>query len=227
MPAPHCYGSIQARMLRYAKVTSGGAPDTGASNGYRTNALIQVGVGVELSTGADVEQLNGSGGICQAYKEADKVKRTNLDTTLCQLDSELIQLAVGGEVILDGGDAIGYELPTSDDAANIGGSLEVWTEAWNGDTAATSGGNALYWHFVFPWVEFAPGDFTLEGNTFLAFPMSGFGKTNTSLTVNGPFDDWPAAVAAHGGITSSGGWFLDTALPTTSCGYIEVTSAAS
>ena len=134
---------------------------------------------------------------------------------------------VGGSVIDDGGNTIGYELPTVDDAANPGGCLEVWTEAWDGDSAALSGSNELYFHFVFPHVEMAPGSFTLEGDTFLAFPLTGFGKPNAAITANGPYDDWVSAVAAHGGITSSGGWFLDTTLPTTNCGYIEVTSAAS
>jgi hypothetical protein len=40
----------------------------------------------------------------------------------------------------------------------------------------------------------------------------------------GPFGDFPTAVVADGGITTSMGWFVDDELPEAQCGYIEVES---
>lgn len=224
----NCYGSIQACRLRWAAVNEAGVPQAGASNGYVTDSLIQVGVGIELEAGADVTQKNGCGALCQAFRQPDLIKRVTLGTTLCQLDAELIQLMVGGTVIMDGADAIGYELPTISDTPNPGGVLEVWTYAWDGEAQATLNvADAAYFHFVFPHARFAPGDFTLEAENFLQFPLDGYSDANPNVTTNGPYNDWPASVQAIGGITASGGWFLDTVLPEAACDYLTVPAQGS
>lgn len=223
----NCYGSIQACMLRWAVVNEAGQPQPGASNGYQSDALIQVGVGVELEAGADVSQKNGCGALCQAFRQPDLIKRVTLEIPLCQLDAELIQLAVGGTVITSGGLAIGYELPTLSDTPNPGGVLEVWTYAWDGESQAALAGAARYFHFVFPHARFSPGNFTLEAPNFLQFPLVGYSDANPNVTINGPYNDWPAAVVAIGGITASAGWFLDTTIPTAACGYQTVPGPAS
>lgn len=222
MAGPHCFGSIQCCFLRWAAVTSAGAPSAGAQNGYVTDAIIQLGVGIELKEGVDAEQTNGCGALCQTFRTPDRIKRTTLSTELCQLDSALIQLMVGGSVITSGGNVMGYELPTVDDDPNDGGVLEVWSTAWDSDSQAVLSGQAQRFHFVFPWSKFSPGQFTLESENFLAFPMEGFSDPNPQVTVNGPYNDWPAYVSTFGGITASGGWFLDSTVPTPACAYATV-----
>lgn len=221
-----CYGSIQACLLRWANVTAGGAPQPGASNGYRTDSLIQISVSTELEAGVDVTKKNGCGSICQSFKEADKIKRVSLSTSLCNLDSELIQLMVGGDTFRSAGTTLGYQLPTVDDDAPNGGCLEVWTKAWDGDSQATLTGLAAYWHFVFPRAKFAPGDFSTQNDDFLEFPLDGFSDPNPLITANGPYNDWPTFIAGPGGITSSMGWFLDSTLPASACGYVTVPSGS-
>lgn len=231
----HCFGSLQVCRIRTAKLTSSGSPDTGAQKGYVSDAIVDLGVSVEIESGDDLVLKNGCGALCQTFKTDDSIKGVNLDMTLCQLDSELIWQMAGGRLMRDlagagVGNVIGYELPGSTAATNNGVCLEVWTKAWDSSQQATpvflGGTTAAYFHWVFPKVRFTLGDTTME-NDIMKVKMSGFGEENSHVTANGPFDDWPADVAAPGGITKSGGWFLDSAIPAAACGSITVTSAAS
>lgn len=226
MPTPHCFGVVQARLIRVAQLTQAGLPIAAPEGGYRTNAVIDVGVTVEVEVGEEQIQRNGSGDLCQVFKDRDRVKRVGLTMNLCQLDSELIQLLVGGTVIQDGsGDTIGYQLPLEDDAEPNPTSFELWATAWDGTSQAVLAGTAQYFHFVFPFTRWSPGAFTVN-NQLLTVPLTGFSTPNDVMPDDGPFDDWPADVESAGGITSSGGWFLDPTLPETNCGYIAVPAAS-
>jgi hypothetical protein len=232
MAEPHCYGSLQVCALRVAKLDAAGSPESGANNGYVSDAIIQAQIQVEVEEGDEFTLKNGCGAICQTYKDCDRVKRVTLDMDLCQLDSELLSLLTSGSNIIDisSGDSIGYQLPEAQTECSNGVSLELWTKAWDGSYQATApvyGGTAeTWWHWVMPSVKFQLGQLSLQ-NDVLTVPVKGFGNDNPRITANGPFDDWPSDIVALGGITSSAGWFLDDTLPTASCGFINVPSAAS
>ena len=228
MPSPHCYGSLQVCRLRVAQLTSGGAPDPGADNGYVSDALVTVNLGIELDEGDDLTLKNGCGDICQTFKGRDTIKRVNLDMELCQLDAELISLLTGATLFTDGsGDALGFQFPSADDAEPDPVSLEVWSKAWDGAQQAVDGSsNALYWHWVFPSTSWNMGDTTLE-NDILRVPVTGNGIENDQITSNGPYDDWPSGVISGGGVTTAGGVFLDSTIPDAACGFIEVPAQTS
>ena len=226
--ASTCYASIELAALRIATLTTAGAPSTGASKGYVTDAAIQLGVSIELETGSDFTQKNGLGAICATLKQPDTVKRVSLALDLCQLDSQLLSLLTGGATISSGGNVIGMQLPAvGATPPNI--CVEAWTKAWSGAEQAvapfTSPG-VTYFHFVFPLVTWVQGQFTMEEG-FMVIPVAGTGSENSKITANGPFDDWPSAVGNAGGITRMGGWFLEDDLPTVTCAAITVSSAAS
>lgn len=234
MSEPHCYGSLQTVAVRVAQLDANGSPATG-TNGYVTDAIIDATLSAELEEGDEFTMKNAQGGICQTYKDCDKLKRITVEMNLCHLDSELLALLVGGSVIRDlggagVGDAIGFEVPDVSDPCTNGVSLELWTKAWDSSTQATppfAGGTSIvYFHFVLPKVKFQIGDLTFE-NDFMTVPVTGFGESNPRVTSNGPFDDWPADVVARGGITKPLGWFFDETVPTPTCELISVSSAAS
>jgi len=231
MPDNHCYGSLQVCRLRVAALTETGAPDSGATNGYISDALIMATLDLQVDEGTEHLQKNGCGDICSRFIDCDKVKGVNVALELCQLDSELIGLLTGAQVFTDvaSGDAIGIELPDLADDCPNGVCLELWTLAWDGSSQATPpslSGSIAYWHFVIPKYRPQPSAFTLEDG-ILAFPLKGPGESNPNITVNGPFDDWDTDVVDQGGIRNSLGWFLDANLPATTCGYVNVPSAAS
>lgn len=224
-----CYASLQLCALRVSLLTTGGAPDTGANNGYVTDAMINLGVAVELTEGDEFEQKNGCGAICAAFKAPDRIKRLNLSTELCQLDMELIAMFDGSDVFSSGGNVIGMQYPAIDSNLERVLCVEAWSKAWDGAQQAVpafTSPDAAYFHWVFPRTQWVQGDKTLE-NGLLTVPLTGQGFENDNITANGPFDDWPAPIVAAGGITRVGGVFLDDTLPTAACGSIPVPSLAS
>lgn len=235
MPEEHCFGSLQVCRLRVAKLDANGSPSTGAATGYVSNALVQATVDLEIEEGDQFTLKNGCGEICQTFRDCDRLIGASIEMDLCHLDAELIAFMTGSSIIRDlggtgDGDTIGMELASSDDACPNGVSLELWTKAWDSNVQATPpflGGSTLaYFHFVFPRTKWQVGQLTFE-NDFMRVPVRGFAEENPRITANGPFDDWPADIAARGGITNIGGFFLDSTIPTASCGAIEVPSAAS
>jgi hypothetical protein len=227
---PTCFGSLQVCALRVAVLASNGIPEPGADNGYVSDALITVGLGIELSTGDDLEKKNGCGAVCQTYKGPDVIKRATLSMALCELDVQLGQMLVGGALFLDGDDVpVGWEFPHITDAAPNGVCLELWTKAWDSGSQATPtalGNEAAYWHWVFPKFTGQLDNMTMEAN-FLDFAIKGNGEENPNMSHRGPFQDWPDAVADAGGITAVGGLFLDADLPSADCAFIVVPAQAS
>lgn len=231
MAEPHCFAPLQACRTRVAALTAGGAPDDGADSGYVTDALIDAQIGFEIEEGIDLTQKNGCGAICQTFKGDDEIKRATITLNLCTLDFELMWLMIGGDLKVVGGDTFGWEIPKLSDPAPNGFSLEIWAKAWDGAQQATppsTGSNAAYFHFVFPSVKAQIGDFTMEGENFTIIQINAFSSENENLTVNGPFDDWPVAIAAQGGITAAMGVWLESEalLPDAECGFIPVTGAS-
>lgn len=99
MSGPTCYGSLQVCAMRAALLGTNGQPIPGAANGYVSEALITVNVGIELEDGADVVKKNGCGRNCQNYQGPPQFKRANLGLALCELDIQLGQLLVGGDLV--------------------------------------------------------------------------------------------------------------------------------
>lgn len=229
MSDPHCFGSLQVCRLRVAELDAAGEAVAGVSNGYISDAVVKVDVGVEIEQGDELTLKNGCGDVCQSFQGSDKIKRVTLAMDLCQLDSELVSLLVGGTLIDSAGDTIGWALPSIDDAAPNGVCLELWTKAWDGTeqaTPASLGGAAAYFHWVFPRATFTLGDVTME-NDIMVLPLTGYGNENSSLNADGPYNDWPGAVAAAGGFPTAGGWFLDDTIPEAVCGFVEVPAQGS
>lgn len=223
-----CNTSLDLCGIRVAKLTTGGAPNTGASNGYFSDAPVKLQVTVTTEAGADLSQKNGCGTLMATLQEPDQIKGITFALDLCQLDAELMEIMTTASVFTSGGNAIGGQM------AAVGTSptpvcFEAWSKAWDGDSqivAALTSPDATYIHWVFPFTRWVQGAFTLD-HTLLVTPLTGKGSENTHITANGPFNDWPVAVTGAGGVTRLGGWFFDATLPTTACTYVAVTSAAS
>ena len=230
MAQENAYGSIFVDRIRVAKLTTAGAPSAGASNGYASDAQIQLNWSTVIEAGDEGVQKNGAGTICSTFKNPDSVKRVDLSMDLCKLDSQLLALLTQGDTFEDAADSfkvIGGQLPLSTTELNIPLCLEVWTRAWDGSQQAVptfTTPDGAYWHWVFPLCHFVPGATTLDGAIHV-FPVTGTSEENVNITANGPFNDWPAEVAGEGGVTASAGWFLDSVLPT-AAGIIAVPSGS-
>lgn len=230
MSDPTCFGSLQVCALRVAVLGSNGAPTPGAENGYVSDALIKVDLGIEKSKDIDLETESGCGAVCQTYFKEGSIKRATLGMSLCELDIQLGQMLVGGALYSTDTDVpIGWELPRVNDAAGNGVCLELWTKAWDTSEQATPAAlsnAAAYWHWVFPRARFGLDKMTMD-SSFLDFALTGNSGENSNMSHRGPFQDWPDAVADAGGVKAVGAVFLDTDLPDATCAFIEVPAQAS
>lgn len=228
MSTPICFASLQACALRVAKLDASGAPLTGAGNGYVSDALISVQVSVDVQAGDEFIQKNGCGSIAEYFKDCDHVKRVTFTMNLCQLDAQLISMLTAGSLFSSGGNAIGFQYPGVSDACPNGVCFEVWTKAWDGTQQAIpafTSPDAAYWHFVFPKTTWTLGNIQMD-NSIMVVPVTGQGLENSVISADGPFNDWPSAVASAGGVTKVGGVFLDDTIPTAACSTIAVTSSS-
>lgn len=229
--ASTCITSLDICASRVAKLTTGGAPSAGASNGYVTIAAQKLEVTVTTSKADDTEMKNGCGQLMAVLNEPEKIKGIELAADYCYLDAYLLELKTGSETFSSGGNAIGSQI------AAIGSEpppvcYEAWTKAWEVDhqyVAPFTDPDATYIHWVFPLTRWVQDKFTMEHDLMIV-PVKGVGSENPAITANGPFDDWPSAIANAGGVTRLGGWFFDDTLPSDdadTCDFIAVTSAAS
>lgn len=226
--ASTCITSLDLCAIRVSKVTEAGAPVPGASNGYISDAPQSLGVTVTTESGEDLTMETGCGIIVATQQSPDQIKGVELDLNLCQLDAALIGLMTGAHIYTDGsGNAIGFEIAESGTSPPPV-CLEGWSKAWETDHQLIHDFvDADTWiHWVFPLTRWVQGDFTME-HDLMVVPLSGKGSGNPNVTVNGPFDDWPAQIAAQGGVSAAAGWFLDDGPPAATCDYVTVTSAAS
>lgn len=227
-----CFGSLQVVRMRAAKLAPSGAPLTGADNGWVTRGVIDVDLSLTFEEGTKITQKNGGGEICNTFRDCDKLTGADITLNLCQLEYGLIAFMTSAGVLNDlgAGVPIGFEFPASTDSCPDGVSLEFWTKAWDSGSqavpAALGGVDVAFHHWVFTRTKFNLGDVKMEDD-FMQIPLKGFAEENLNLTANGPFEDWPADIAAQGGFSSIGGAFLDTTLPDDACDFIAVTSAAS
>lgn len=225
MSEPQCFGSILVCALRVARLETNGAPDSGASSGYISNALIQADLGLEIEEGLDFTQKNGCGSILVALKQPDKIKRATLSFDLGLVDAELLSLLVGGDLFTSGGDTVGWQTPDYDDAEAQPVCIELWSQAQDGDVQATPtalSNAAAYFHWVLPKCQFVVENIPLRGEESTVLTVTGNGSSNPNITVNGPYNDWPSYIANAGGITKPLGFFLDDEMPTTDCGFTAV-----
>lgn len=223
-----CITSLDLCAIRVARLTDAGAPLTGANNGYISDAPIKLDVSVVTEAGDDLTLKNGCGLLAATFQQPDQIKSIELSLDLSQLDAELLEVMTGAQVFVQGGNAIGFQLP------EVGAepppiAFEGWTKAWETDhqlVDTTTSPNATWIHWVFPMTRWVQGDFTLE-HDLLVVPVNAKGSENPAITADGPFDDWPVSIAAAGGVTRLGGWFYDTEAPPALCTYVPVTSTAS
>lgn len=223
MVSPDCTGVVDICMMRVAGLTAAGVPKPGAF-GYKTDQIETCKIGTTDDTINEQIRRNGCGRIVSSIAAQTSVKGSAFSVDLTQWDRELIQLLVGGLVMRTGGHAAAWRAPSLDDGPPLPTCIEVFAKAWDGTvqaiTAQSAGGS--WHHFVLPLVQCSlSNQFTLaNGDTI--FTITGVGAENPNITADGPWNDWPAYIAGHGGFTSAFGEYDDGTLPTANCGLVTV-----
>jgi hypothetical protein len=201
-----CFESVQACMLRAAKLNPNGSPKAGATNLYVSDAVIDVGINMQITKGTKKQVKNGCGAICATLTQDDTIDGADLTLTLCQLDAELIALLTGATVVPEPN--LGLEFPAPGSTLGDGASLEIWSLAWDNDEQAVDGADLLYFHWVFPKTKWIIGNTKIDEN-ILQVPLTGQCFANSQFA-DGPENDLPEDFSWIG-------VFKDTEIPAASC----------
>jgi len=179
-------GSVQALRMRIARLAADGSTPAAASSMYVTDTLVKIDLKPEYVTADEVEEKNGSGNICLAYRPQDVLKDVALTLTVCSMDEELAELLGGGTVLTAAGNTVGHALPAIGQPAMPNGiSIEFWTLAiLNGAPATT---NPYRW-WALPRCFLKRSDASYDSKGHLPV-FEGFANENSNWG-NGPNNDW-------------------------------------
>jgi hypothetical protein len=186
--------SVRGVAVRATRLGVDGAPMAGTlCDSYITGGFINFSFTPVSSTGDEIEVKNAAGEVCVYFKMPDSMKNVTVKLEICDPDPVLTELLVGGEVLTA---AFGTPLAppgmTAGQVAGVGyaaeqigvqGSpygvaIEVWAQAVVGGKAAAT---APFWHYIFPYVQFAlDGDRVVE-NGALATVFTGTGSGNAAF----------------------------------------------
>lgn len=186
MPGTDGAGSVQALRMRIARLAADGTTPAGASGMYVTDTIVKLDIKPAYVSGDDVEEKNGSGGLCLSWQEQDVLKNLGLTLTICSMDEELSEILGGGSVLTSAGSTIGYQMPGVGQKAMPNGiSIEFWTRAIiNGAPAATN--PYRWWALPRAYLKRADASYDSKGHLPV---FDGFAIENP-LWGNGPNNDW-------------------------------------
>lgn len=96
-------GSLFALGMRMTKLDVLGVPLSGDNTCYVSDALVAVSIGLEYEEGTEFIQKSGAGRVCLTYRAPDTLKRGTIsDFQVCTPDPNVMEFAMGGDVISSG-----------------------------------------------------------------------------------------------------------------------------
>lgn len=124
-------GSLFVLGTVLGKLNADGSPKQGAQMCYVTDAIVKADIGLEYEDGDEITLKNGAGVICVAYQAPATLKRGTIGGyQFCAPDPNVVEFLIGGTVITESGDAIGYGAPeVGVDPTPNGVSLEFYSRA--------------------------------------------------------------------------------------------------
>lgn len=132
-------GSLFALGMRMTKLDVLGVPIVGSDTCYVSDALVAVSIGLEYEEGTEYVQKAGSGRICLTYRAPDTLKRGTIsDFQVCTPDPNVMEFAIGGDVI-SSGSAVAEVQSVTITGTPTGGTFVL---SFNGETTAPIAYNA-------------------------------------------------------------------------------------
>jgi hypothetical protein len=218
--ASTCFTPVRARVLRSTRLDSCGVPVVGTRSTIVTNGFISVKGSSHVLNGQDFSVDNAKGDLCVNEKDADQLRWVNLETILCSVDPDLVEMAGGLRLITStsstpaSGSSIGYA--ENEDRADQHFAYELWQPIAGGLCA---GGTQLFVYTVFPDITNGQvGDLSFE-NAAATFTLRGETRAAGTAWGNGPYEAglMPVLEGEH--------WaqYLTTVVPpTAACGAVSL-----
>lgn len=217
-----CYNVLRVCHLRVLRLADDGSVTESAEARYEHDAPILFGYTPQSPDREEFEQLNGCGNECAYFISPPKaVRSAELQLELCTLDAELLELLLGGALITDTGDTIGYQSST-DATVNVDGvAIETWSIAWNQRERALVAGSPGWYRHQFAKTQWTQDQLTTDNSGFSTVTLSGTAEVNSGFGTGFADDPAPASIGE-----SVYQWFTVGERPTGACGYQPVPAAS-
>ncbi|AKJ72556.1 major tail protein [Gordonia phage GMA2] len=179
--------SVQGVAIVVSKLSASGAIIPGPKTAYASSAFMKFGFTPEYTEGDEIEEKGADGSVCVYYKSPDVLKRVTFSLSICDPSPEFTEILVGGSLLTDGADTVGYGAPEIGvDSIPNGIGFEVYSRAIvKGKPASTN----PFWRWVFPYAKMKfTGERALE-NGMMANEFEGWGIAN-DLYDEGPLGTW-------------------------------------
>lgn len=192
-----CLNSLDVCAIRASVLNADGSPDFGLANGSAYDlSTISLGRTAITQTITGVNQEDGCGRVCVNIPDRTVTVGETLSLVLCQLDSELISVLTGAEVIVDGSlDVIGFIAPDPT-VTHPAVEFNAWTKAYEDNSQHAAPYTNFHW--VFPKVSWTIGDWNIQRGV-LQVALTGVAESNANIGT-GAFGDFPVAIDQFFGV---------------------------
>lgn len=217
-----CFNVLQVCHLRVLRLAGDGTVAVSPEARYEHTAPILFGYTPQAPDRETFEQLNGCGDECAYFIAPPKaVRSAELSLELCQQDAELLELLMGGSLITDGDDTIGYQSSVDATVNENGVAIETWSKAWNRRQRAIVNGSPGFYRHVFAKTQWTQDETTNDNSGFTTITLTGTGEVNSGFALGFEDDPQPAALGE-----SVYQWYTTGAIPDGACGYQPVPAAS-
>lgn len=179
---------ILGKRIRVTQLgASGQVPASATADSFlATDGFVRVNISAEVEDGTEIVTKKADGTYCVNEKQANSLKRLNLEIEFCGVNPALLGLVSNAEGYADyGGDIAGITIPEG--AINKKFALELWTGLDSSTTVAAGDEGSGY--LLLPYVNAGIiGDLAADGENALSVSMTGaYTKGGNSWGV-GPYD---------------------------------------
>lgn len=172
--------SVNGVALRVSRLGTDGLILPGENAIYTQKSFMSFSWTPEYEEGEEITEKNADGSICYSSQDPSTLKRVTLALSICSPHPELEQLLVGGDVLLDGEEVVGYAAPEAGTTYNDHGiAIEAWSRAM--DANGKPSRDKPFYRWVFPYGNFTrTGEGVME-NGLMTHEYEGWATGNDGL----------------------------------------------
>ena len=182
-----CFTPILGKRIRVTMLDDcGNVPAPGTENAYvATDGFISVNITAETEDGTEIITKKANGQLCVNEKQANSLKRLNLEIEFCGVNPALLALMTNAETYADYEDDIAG-ITVAEGAINKKFAFELWTGISAG---ACAPGEEASGYLLLPYVNAGLlGDLTVDGENAVTFGMTGAYTKGGNAWGVGPYD---------------------------------------
>lgn len=199
--------SIQGCAARFCRLDAFGNPISSATGMWANSAYTKLNMVSEKEDGDKFLMKTACGAVFINYRDQDQVKWLNLTFEVMYPDPALMELILGGELLVTDSTEMGFAYPKLANGTGLPNpvSCEVWAKAMKGNIQSQDGDDAQWYRYLLPLTYWTYDGVDVEDKPE-TLTVTGYAMENPNFG-SGPFSDWTFDS------TRVLAWALDTNIP--------------